>query len=224
VAAVPIRQQVTQYLAEQGAVEDPAGGATGALRKALGYEGSAAGFTQLIAAMDRAGELTRSVKGKRTFRIGPESRARRPSGPEVTREENPESTSEEDPDSSDLDYDELAGALLVRVVQALNPKTAQQRDDGSWAGRRIERLQRRIDDLERELARAKAEGRALTDERDGLRRQLELSEGNLALLTDRFAQGQRHATSVADRLGADERTLLQQLRRPSVNRQPERAS
>jgi hypothetical protein len=53
---------------------------------------------------------------------------------------------------------------------------------------------------------------------------LELSEGNLALLTDRLSQGPRHGSSVADRLGADERTLLRQLRRPSVNRRPERAS
>ena len=64
-----IRQQVVQYLAQHGPLEDPSGKATAKLREALGYEGSEASFTQLISNMDRAGQLTREVKGKRTYRI-----------------------------------------------------------------------------------------------------------------------------------------------------------
>ncbi len=39
------------------------------LREVLGYEGTDASFTQLIGNMDRAGEVTREVRGKRTYRI-----------------------------------------------------------------------------------------------------------------------------------------------------------
>ena len=97
-----IRQQVSAYLAEHGAVEDPTGGATAALRQALHYAGSAAGFTQLIAAMDRSGELSRTVKGKRTYRIAPVSAASESSDMTTLASAGLE--------PSDIDYDELAAA------------------------------------------------------------------------------------------------------------------
>ena len=55
------RQQVAQYLAKYGPFEDSSGRATAKLKEALGYAGTDAGFTQLIANMDRAGELTREI-------------------------------------------------------------------------------------------------------------------------------------------------------------------
>ena len=64
-----IRQQVAQYLIQHGPFEDSTGRATTKLKEVLGYEGTNAGFTQLIANMDRAGQLTREVRGKRTYRI-----------------------------------------------------------------------------------------------------------------------------------------------------------
>jgi hypothetical protein len=48
---------------------DPSGYATGLLKDAIGYTGSPVAFIQLIAAMDREGELEREIRGKRTYSI-----------------------------------------------------------------------------------------------------------------------------------------------------------
>jgi ribonuclease PH len=48
---------------------DPSGYATGLLKDAIGYTGSPVAFIQLIAAMDRDGELEREIRGKRTYSI-----------------------------------------------------------------------------------------------------------------------------------------------------------
>jgi hypothetical protein len=56
-------------LQTHGAVDDPNGYATSVLKDTIGYQGTAVAFIQLIAAMDRDGEITRSVRGKRTYRI-----------------------------------------------------------------------------------------------------------------------------------------------------------
>jgi hypothetical protein len=211
-----IRRRITDYLAVNGAIDDGSGKATAALREALGYEGSSAGFTQLVAAMDNAGELTRTLKGKRTYRIAPVG-AVSPSG-----DESAGLTSA--PVASDFDYDELAGALLVQVTQSLRAADEPRSDDSGWARRRIERLERRNDELERQLARAKAEVNAMTQDRDGVRRQLELSESNLALLAERPANIKPRHASFENRLQEDEKTLLRQLRRGSPAERPERAS
>jgi len=63
------RTRIRQYLQTQGAVDDPNGYATSVLKDAIGYEGTPVAFIQLIAAMDRDGEITRTVRGKRTYRI-----------------------------------------------------------------------------------------------------------------------------------------------------------
>ncbi|WP_238005761.1 hypothetical protein KZZ52_43525 [Dactylosporangium sp. AC04546] len=52
-----------------GPVEDPSGYATSVLKDAIDYEGSQVAFIQLIAAMDREGEIVRDIRGKRTYRI-----------------------------------------------------------------------------------------------------------------------------------------------------------
>ena len=164
-----IRQQVAHYLAQQGSVEDPRGRATAKLRDALGYEGSEASFTQLISNMDRAGQLTREVKGKRTYRIV---------GVEQAAQVDHDSVADRvDPEDSAMDYDAVASALLVQVVQTVAKGNQAKDADGSWARRRIERLERRIGELERELSVAKAESRTLAAERDQLGLQLEHSEG-----------------------------------------------
>jgi hypothetical protein len=63
------RTRIHQYLRTHGAVEDPTGYATTALKDAIDYQGTAVAFIQLVAAMDRDGEITREVRGKRTYRI-----------------------------------------------------------------------------------------------------------------------------------------------------------
>jgi hypothetical protein len=199
-----------EYLAQHGPVEDPAGKATSKLRESLSYDGSEASFTQLVANMDRAGQVTRDIKGKRTYRI----EAIAPESGLVT------------PDSGDalMDYDQVASALLVQVVQALTKDNKSAESDGSWARRRIERHERRISELEHELSAARAETKSLTAERDQLRVQLEHSEGNLALLAERHPNGKPRDEQVSKLLNNDERALLHQLRSSVVKVRPERAS
>jgi len=210
-----IRQQVAHYLAQQGSLEDPTGRATAKLREALGYEGSEASFTQLISNMDRAGQLTREVKGKRTYRIV---------GVEQAAQVDHDSVADRvDPEDSAMDYDAVASALLVQVVQTVAKGNQAKDADGSWARRRIERLERRIGELERELSVAKAESRTLAAERDQLGLQLEHSEGNLALLAERVP-AKAPDGQLSKLLDSDERALLHQLRGDAARQRPGRAS
>jgi chromosome segregation ATPase len=123
-----------------------------------------------------------------------------------------------------LDYDDLAAALLVRVVQTITAGSGQRGEEGAWGRRRIERLERRIGELERELSRAKADSKGIAEERDDLRRQVEHGEGNLAVLTDRLASQKPPQGQVLSRLGTDEQVLLNQLRGSASRRRPDRAS
>jgi beta-glucosidase-like glycosyl hydrolase len=210
------RTEVVDYLVRHGSLEDPQGRATAKLREALGFAGSIASFTQLISMMDRAGELTREVKGKRTYRIT--------AGTDALISSDNDTEKSEAPDAGELDYDEVASALLVQVVQTLTQGGQKREGDGTWARRRIERLERRADELERELSQAKAGAKGVADERDELRQQLEHSEGNLALLTERLSTGQVREGKASKRLGPDERALLHQLRSSSLKQRPGRAS
>jgi hypothetical protein len=207
------RQQVAQYLVQKGPVEDPTGRATAKLKEVLGYEGTAAGFTQLIANMDQAGELTREVRGKRTYRIMAVADAVPFGVVNVV----------DGTDDTEMDYDQLASALLVQVVQTLSEGNRQRGSDGSWARRRIERLESRINDLERELLQAKTESRTLAAERDELRLLLEHSQANLALLSDRVATGNARQPRLSQLLGTDERALLHRLRDNAADDRPGRA-
>ena len=204
------RQQVAEYLAQNGPLEDTKGRATVKLMEALGYEGSMANFAQLISNMDRSGQLTREVRGKRTYRIaaaddnGAVSRVDHIEGIEGN------ATTEEV--ATEMDYDKVASALLIQVVQKLTKPTSSGEDEGSWARRRIQRLERRVDELERDLSLSKAESHTVAAERDELRLQLEHSEGNLALLTERLESRKPREGHLSKLLDADERALLHQLR------------
>jgi hypothetical protein len=213
-----IRQQVAQYLAQYGPLEDPRGKATSKLREALSYEGSEASFTQLISNMDRAGQLIREVKGKRTYRIAEVEHA---SQAGTDQESLADSVDLED---TAMDYDAVAAALLVQVVQTVTKGNQTKESDGSWARRRIERLERRVDELVRELSVAKAEAKTLAAERDQFGLQLEHSEGNLALLAERLPVAKARNGQLSKLLDSDERVLLQQLRGDSARQRPERAS
>jgi chromosome segregation ATPase len=200
------RQQVAEYLSKHGPLEDDKGRATAKLMEALGYEGSIANFAQLISNMDRSGQLTREVKGKRTYRIAAAT-------DELASSIDDRREQAESAEMAEMDYDKVASALLVQVVQNLTkgPRSGGE-NDGSWARRRIERLERRIDELERDLSHSKAESNTLAAERDELRLQLEHSEGNLALLTERTATRKPREGQLSKLLDADERALLHQLR------------
>lgn len=63
------RARIRQYLATAGPLEEGSGHATSALKEIIDYQGSSVAFIQLIAAMDRDGEIDREIRGKRTYRI-----------------------------------------------------------------------------------------------------------------------------------------------------------
>ena len=189
------RQVIVDYLTTNGPVEESSGRATAVLKEAVGYEKGDAGFAQLVSSMDEEGQIVREIRGKRTFKISMRSEVavNAPTSP---------------PDTPDIDYDELAAALLTRTAQVLS-KSQETTEPASWARRRIDQLEGRIDELSRELARARAETKAATDERDELRSQLEAASHNLELL----AQQQRSRPGrAAQRLGSDEQALLYELR------------
>lgn len=206
-----VRTRIVEYLTEHGAIDDPSGKATSTLKQAIGYEGTDAGFTQVVAAMSKAGLLDRSIKGKRTYRIANSANGKSALHGEAVAEA--------------MDYDELAAALLARVTRAATAPEATA-DSTAWARRRLEQLEARNTALQRDVARANAETEAVVVERDALKAQLDAAQRNLDLLTDRLKEPARHQVRAADRLGPDEQTLLHQLRhrREPRAKSPERAS
>jgi uncharacterized coiled-coil protein SlyX len=208
------RQRIATFLASNGPVEDSSGRATAKLRQAVGYEGSAAGFAQLLSAMERSGELTRRTKGKRTYWIAA-ARSNEMQPPRELTSPGDGRISDTEQLGSDIelfDYEKLAATLLARVVETITSGNSHEAvESDSWARRRIERLERQNAELERALARLRAEARALAEERDALKSQLEHTAGNLALLTDRMQSRPAHDV-LSKRLGSDEQALLRQLR------------
>jgi hypothetical protein len=204
-----VRNRIVEYLAKQGAVEDPSGKATSVLKKAIGYEGTDAGFTQVVAAMAKAGLLTRQIRGKRTYRISHSGKG------DLRGAASALGATSEGP----LDYDELAAALLAQVMRVAATPTDTS-ESASWARRRLEQLEARNAVLQRDVARANAEAESIAAERDILRNQLEAAQHNLSLLTDRLQEPRRPQGRAAERLGPDEQSLLNQLR----HRPPARAA
>ena len=205
-----VRNRIVEYLAQQGAVADSSGKATSVLKKAIGYEGTDAGFTQVVAAMAKAGLLNRQIRGKRTYRISNSTNNGRSIGAgNATEGEGP------------MDYDELAAALLAQVTRAAAAPTDVS-ESATWARRRLEQLEARNAALQRDVARANAETESIAAERDMLQTQLEAAQHNLSLLTERLQEPRRpsHQGRAAERLGPDEQTLLNQLR----HRRPARAT
>ena len=218
-----VRNRIVEYLAEHGAVEDSSGKATSVLKKAIGYEGTDAGFTQVVAAMAKAGLLARQIRGKRTYRISNNANANANANANGA-VRNPASGAEVSGNGL-LDYDELAAALLAQVTRAAAAPTDTS-ESASWARRRLEQLEARNTSLQRDVARANAEAEAVATERDILQTQLEAAQHNLSLLTDRLQEPRRPQQGrAAERLGPDEQSLLNQLRhrRPQRTTSSERA-
>lgn len=209
------RDRIVRYLEGSGPIEDSAGSATETLRRAVEYDGSKAGFTQLLAAMVRDGQLERKIRGKRTYRIGLSS----VSGSDRS------VIADVPAGVVPIDYDRLADALLLQVVQNLTDADHARggKRDGSWTVRRLERLERQASDSERALARARAETRSISEERDALLKQVEIMEANSALVRPNYGRAENRSSGI-DHLDADERLLLHQLRGTSNEHRPGRAS
>jgi hypothetical protein len=209
-----VRRRIIDHLREHGPVKDSSGRATSVLKSAVGYDGSDTAFTQLVSAMAKSGALVREVRGKRTYRLSLNA-----GGAAML------DASDEAGDGVDnlMDYDELAAALLARVTRIL-AMPAESSESATWARRRLEHLEKRNTDLQKEVARARADHEAVTIERDALKSQLDAAQHNLGLLTDRLNTPRQAQGRAAERLGSDEQTLLHQLRgrhRPTTS-SPER--
>jgi phage shock protein A len=229
-----VRQRVIEYLVDHGAVVDHSGRATGRLKEAVGYQGGDAGFIRIVGLMADAGEIEREVRGKRTYRISVSERVRvaaatkpRPA-PSAASPLAPSPPLEPSPAESEvdgeIDYEELAAALLARVARVLSAAESDTAsgDQAAWARRRLDQLEAKVASLQRDLARARAEVQAVTAERDELREKFELATRNNDMLTERL--GQRQAVPrVAERLDSDEQALLYRLRRPGRSASPTRA-
>ncbi len=223
------RQDIVDFLTANGPISDPGGRATAALKRAVGYEGNDSAFIQLVSAMARDGEIERAVRGRRTYEVRVPSRAAGRTSPSTAPALAPAPpaalpTPSGLADAADvIDYDELAAALLARVTHLISDSEQGSTSIG-WTKRRMERLETRNAIAERELARAKAELRAVEAERDDLKSRLEAAEHNLSVLSERqhSSVARASASRAARRLGTEDRALLRRL--TEQQRQKEDAS
>ena len=158
------RTRIRTYLSTHGPIEDPTGYATGALKDAIGYQGKSVAFIQLIAAMDRDGEITRQVRGKRTYRItltnaGPVPAA----APEAAVPDRSQPAPVPAEASVEIDYDRLARSLVhefwkVASAQNLAPAPAAE-STSAVDSETVDRLRKDRDEyaLRLEIARLKLE-------------------------------------------------------------------
>jgi hypothetical protein len=144
-------------LATSGPIVDPSGYATGVLKDEVGYSGSAVAFIQLIATMDREGEVSREIRGKRTYKIEglgvpptPSSGAlvlTEPIGSTVT------SISVPGQPTIEIDYKLLAQAMIRELLVATAAATAL--DDTTGVDH--DRLKAERDEYARRLELARAQ-------------------------------------------------------------------
>ena len=154
------RTRIREYLSTHGPLEDPTGYATSGLKDAVGYRGTGVAFIQLIAAMDRDGEIVREVRGKRTYRISGGKAARgfaaSPASPALT-EAEPRSTPVE------IDYDRLARAVVREFLAQIGSLNAVNVGSGEEQAT-VRRLQAERDEYARRLETARVRLGALFDD------------------------------------------------------------
>jgi hypothetical protein len=146
------RSRIRDHLAQYGPVADSHGLATHVLKDAVAYEGSPVAFIQLLAAMERDGELQRDIRGKRTYRIAAPTPA---PGAQPAGVLDP-------PSSREVDYDvlarmllhELAGPTELEETRAENRRIAQERDDYA---RRLELARAMLDELRASVREARSD-------------------------------------------------------------------
>jgi hypothetical protein len=201
-----VRTRIAEYLANHGPVADPQGRATAVVKQAVGYKGTDAGFTQLIAAMAKAELLTRHIRGRRTYRISGVAKAGQFGYVANT------TASYEEP----VDYEQLAAILLGEAIRV----SAAAREPPQWARRRVEQLEARNAALVLDLACANEQARGAAVERDALRKELEGVQRNLELLTEPFQAPSPPHGRAAEQLSPDDQILLDRLRQRQPQRSP----
>jgi hypothetical protein len=152
------RRRIREYLAASGPITDPSGHATGLLMEAVEYAGSPVAFIQLVSAMEKAGELEREIRGKRTFRIA--NTADVPASGRPQEGDTPVAAPPVGGHAVDIDYDRLARAIVRElwsvVLEAARDRVAvsepstgldsvlAERDEYA---RRLQAARRSLDDL-----------------------------------------------------------------------------
>jgi hypothetical protein len=219
-----VRQRVVDYLIEHGPVEDASGRTTSQLKEAVGYTGGDAGFIRIVSLMAEAGEVVREVRGKRTYRIAV-SAENAAAGRQSSSRPAPARGGADSAERGELDYDELAAALLARVAGTLLAAQAEEDrgsvDQAAWARRRIDQLEGKVSALQRDLARARADVQAVAQEREALRSQLDAATHNVDVLTERLGTRPKVPDRAADRLDSDAQALLYRLRGSGPRRRSE---
>lgn len=145
------RARVRQLLATDGPVRDPSGYASAELKDAIGYRGSPVAFIQLIAAMERDGEIVRKIRGKRTYAIAATEQTIESVGV------HSESGAAEPEDALaaaglELDYDALAKAILRQLWSAAKATASASATDAPQPEhdeytRRLEAARSQLDEL-----------------------------------------------------------------------------
>lgn len=113
------RTRICQLLVSSGPVVDPSGYATAKLKESVDYEGSSVAFIQLIAAMDRAGELTRDIRGKRTYAIAATAATLEAVESHAPSRSRPPMATLPDYPGISFDHEAFASALVREIVEVM---------------------------------------------------------------------------------------------------------
>lgn len=172
------------------------GRATSSLKESVKYIGSMVSFTQLLGSMEEDGEISRQIRGKRTYAIGlgPNGKSAHSIGLDFDTSGHVEdvpgtmtSLAVSGP-SGQIDYAELASALLLEVVGRLR-ENADVSTEAAW-NRRVEEFDLTNSALQRELSRALQDAEAFKAERDELQERLAATTRNLEIIKSQLETGE----------------------------------
>lgn len=121
------RARIRQLLTTEGPISDPSGFATGLLKEHVDYKGTSVAFIQLIAAMEEEGEITREIRGKRTYKISatPSTKNAYRSVPQRAVDAATMGPAASSPVVT-IDYDKLAKALLQELWSVVSTLATAQ--------------------------------------------------------------------------------------------------
>lgn len=122
------RQAIIDYLSglPNYSVRDSSGRATAQLIQAVDYKGTASGISQLLGNMEKAGQIARTMNGKRCYSIElgegykPSASSEPPASPPQTDPNQAEFS------SNGIDYAQLSEHLLKRVISLATQPTGDE--------------------------------------------------------------------------------------------------
>jgi hypothetical protein len=231
------RRRALERLVTRGEIFDAGGRAASILRTDIGYLATSAGFAQLLASMERAGEIRREIRGKRTYRIslGPSADLAAAASPNEIEGSGVDSDASEDgrepasggsslPSPTAIDYDELAVTVLRTAARALLGQPVSSDGTGvrpmsaSRAQRRIVSLERSQAELERAVARANAERADMAAQNAELRGQLDAATRTIDTLRAQLERRPMRPLA-GQRLDHSEMAVLRRLMQPASSPQ-----